>query len=181
MHSDAENLSQPAGVSNTTMAFLIGLTLITLIWTWRLRQAETAAVAPPAPAVLKTSQPVLPPPQAADAATILAQKWGISVFGLRLFANGNLVDFRYKILDPAKAAVLTKQEGENAYFLDEASGHRLRLASMGRGGTMYHYTNTMQSGSMFSLQFPNPGKHLHPGSKVTLVMGDFRAENLTVE
>ena len=35
--------------------------------------------------------------------TLMQKQWGIEVNSLRLSANGHMLDFRYRVLDPAKA------------------------------------------------------------------------------
>ena len=40
----------------------------------------------------------------------LSEKWGIEFSGLFVSAGGNMVDFRFKVIDPAKAAFLANSE-----------------------------------------------------------------------
>jgi hypothetical protein len=89
-----------------------------------------------------------------------------------------MLDLRYTVRDPGKAAELTKQERENAYLIDEASGRKLALANTSRSGSLH---NQFLAGHAYFLQFPNPGKEFQRGQKVTLVVGDFRAESLLIE
>lgn len=90
---------------------------------------------------------------------------GIRPQGLRLSATGDMVDFRYRVTDPDRAAPLL--DGKIApYLLDEASGAQLEAPDAANPG---------------SIRFANPGRMVRTGSRVTLVIGDRRIGNLTVE
>ncbi|HZW24326.1 MAG TPA: hypothetical protein VFF26_02480 [Gallionella sp.] len=90
---------------------------------------------------------------------------GIRLEGLRLSAAGDMLDFRYRVIDPAKAAPLL--DGKiMPYLLDESSGAQL-------GGP-----DTATPGSIL---FANPGRSVQAGSRMTLMIGDLRIGNLTVE
>lgn len=117
---------------------------------------------------------------AASAADRLEKQWGIQAQGIRLTLAGNLLDFRYRILDPAKAGGIQK-EAYDAYLLDEATGLKLPLRDTARAGSGRRSARDLALGSSYALNFPNAGRHFKTGDKVTVVMGDFRAEHLTVE
>ena len=117
---------------------------------------------------------------AASAADQLEAEWGIQAQGFRLALGGNMLDFRYSILDPAKAGAIQKEEYD-AYLLDETTGLKLSLPDAARAGSARRSARHLAMGSSYSLNFPNAGRHFQTGDKVTVVMGDFRAEHLTVE
>ena len=54
----------------------------------------------------------------------LEANWGVRVESIRLTAAGHMVDFRYRVIDPEKAATLTKR-GREAFLVDEATGTKL--------------------------------------------------------
>jgi hypothetical protein len=54
----------------------------------------------------------------------LEAMWGVRVESIRSSAVGHLVDFRYRVIDPDKAATLI-QRGQEAYLMDEATGTKL--------------------------------------------------------
>jgi hypothetical protein len=109
----------------------------------------------------------------------LEQKWGIKITSLQLSANGFVVDFRYKVLDPEKAATLGKRENK-PLLIDQATGAKFRVPTTPKVGSLRQTAVHPTAGKVYFMLFAT-GKLVKPGNKVTLVIGDFRAENLVVE
>ena len=108
-------------------------------------------------------------------------KLGIRMEGLRLSAAGYILDFRYRVIDPAKAAPLQDRK-IRPYLLDEASGAQLGVPDTAKLGQLRTTgRNRVVSDQDYFILFANPGRFVQAGNKVTLVMGDLRIENLTVE
>lgn len=120
------------------------------------------------------------PAKAPCCAHSLESQWGIEVTSLRLSAQGRMVDFRYKVLDPAKAGTLSDRESK-PYLLDQASGKKLLVPKTPKVGPLRQTAQEPEAGKVYFALFANPGQVVKRGSKVTVVLGDFRAENLTVE
>lgn len=116
----------------------------------------------------------------ATSAEDLAQKWGIQVSGLFLSAAGNMVDFRYRVLNPAKAALLTKPDAKPR-LLDQTSGAKLLVPDTPTVGQLRQTTQQPVRGKIYFILFANTQHHVKSGDKVTITVGDFRAENLSVE
>ena len=110
----------------------------------------------------------------------LESRWGIQISSLRLSANGNIVDFRYKVLDPDKAAALGDPETK-PFLVDQASGAKLLVPKTPKIGPLRQTAQKPETGKVYFLLFANPGRLVKSGSKVTVAIGDFRAENMTVE
>ncbi len=110
----------------------------------------------------------------------LAQQWGIKLAGLRLAMNGNMLDLRYTVLDPAKAGQLMQEE-DAAWLIDETTGTTVPLPQTLRAGSSRRLPQQLALGATYSFNFPNAGRRFKPGSRVTVVMGKFRAEHLAVE
>ena len=109
-----------------------------------------------------------------------ADTLGIEVKGLRLSAAGYMLDFRYRVLDPVKAAPLLERKIQ-PYLLDEASGARLAVPDAPKVGRLRATSrNKVIAGRTYYMLFANPGRYLRAGSKVTLVAGDARISSLTV-
>lgn len=105
---------------------------------------------------------------------------GIQIEGLRLSAAGYMLDFRYRVLDPVKAAPLLDRNIQ-PYLLDEASGARLMVPDTPKVGRLRTTSrNKIIPGRSYYMLFANPGRYLRAGSKVTLVAGDARINELTV-
>jgi hypothetical protein len=110
----------------------------------------------------------------------LARRWGIQVSSVFLSGGGNLVDFRYKVVDPVKAAALTKPENKPT-LINQTSGAKLLVPSTPKVGQLRQTTRQPVAGKLYFMLFANTRHHVKSGDKVTIAMGDFRVENLTVE
>lgn len=110
----------------------------------------------------------------------LAAKWGIEVTALRLSANGNIVDFRYRVIDPKKASLLVDPK-ITPLLIDQENGAQLHVPSMPKAGQLRGITEHPTAGKIYIMLFANTRKAVKPGHKVTLVVGDTRAENLLID
>ena len=108
----------------------------------------------------------------------LADQWGIELTAIRMTAAGHMVDFRYRILDTKKAAPLFKRHIK-PYLIHQASGKVLAVPNTAKVGSLRN-TNTPQQGRIYWMFFGN-NRLVQTGDKVTVVIGDFRVENLTVQ
>jgi hypothetical protein len=105
---------------------------------------------------------------------------GIRMEGLRLSAAGYILDFRYRVLDPAKASPLLDRK-IRPYLLDDASGAQLGVPDTAKLGQLRTKgRNKVVSNQEYYILFANPGRFVHAGNRMTLVMGDLRIENLVV-
>jgi hypothetical protein len=109
----------------------------------------------------------------------LEQKWGITVRNVRLTAAGRMVDFRYRVVDPDKAWTLLQKE-RKAYMVDQKTGKQLAVPTTKLGPLRQTAVKPTQNRDYIIL-FTNTGSIVKTGDKVTVVIGDFKAENLTVE
>ena len=114
------------------------------------------------------------------AAETIEEKWGIRVESVRLSANGYVVDFRYKVLDPKKATALGDPEAK-PYLVDRTTGAKLSVPSTPKVGPLRQSAESLTTGRVYFTLFANKGKAVRKGSKVTVVIGDFKAANLAVQ
>ena len=140
-----------------------------------------------APGLGLATEPAVAPPQtnttavaSAIPAQNLAEKWGIEVSGVFLSAGGNMVDFRYKVLNPAKAAFLTKPDTKPS-LLNQSSGAKLLVPDTPTVGQLRQTTRQPVIGKLYFILFANTRHHVKSGDKVTVSAGDFKVENLVVE
>lgn len=110
-----------------------------------------------------------------------AEPSGIRPEALRLSAGGYILDFRYRVVDPARAAPLL--DGRKRPFLVDARGARLGVPDTPILGSL---RQTSRNGKVatdhsYFILFANPGKYLHSGDRVTLVVGDSKVTDLRVE
>ena len=165
--------------------FFCGLFLVvtsTLIWLLPKRPSSHPVVQFETPtAAVETS----PPPVAVTAVQAPAGgkpplDWGMEVVGLYPAVGGRVLDLRYKILDPVKAALLPNEPG-GIYLIDEATGATTKLPNSPKTGSIPQNPQKLEAGRTYSFSFPNQGGRFKSGNKVTLVIGNFRAENLSVQ
>lgn len=107
-------------------------------------------------------------------------KWGVNVESIRLSSAGYMLDFRYRILDPQKAAPLLSRQVK-PYLVDQESGSKLIVPAPPKVGSLRQKSYQPIPGKIYFVLFSNPGRLVKPGNKVTVVIGDFRAEDLIVE
>ena len=112
----------------------------------------------------------------------IEEKWGVRIESIRTSAAGNLLDFRYRIIDPDKALPLVERTNK-PYLIDQESGKTLSVPSGAKVGPL---RQTVKYGKpkedrVYFVLFGNPGGFVKPGKKVTIVIGDFRVKDLVVE
>lgn len=112
--------------------------------------------------------------------TMLRERWGIEVTSLHVSAKGSMVDFRYRVLDPGKAVTLGDRNIK-PLLTDLATGAVLRVPSFPKTGTMRQTAIKPESGRIYFMLFANSGGVVKTGSCVTVTVGDFKAEGLTVQ
>lgn len=117
--------------------------------------------------------------------TPLERKWGIKLLGLRMTAAGYALDFRYKVLDPKKAApLLNRSFNLTPFVLVEKSGAKLGVPFTEKAGSLRSSVTTssqIKKGRNYSALFANPGHHVSAGDEVTIVIGDFMAQHIAVQ
>jgi len=111
-------------------------------------------------------------------AMFFQRNWGVDIVGVRTVASGAMLEFRYRVLDPAKARALNDSRSPPA-LIDRASGARLLVPSMDNVGAL-RQSAPPRAGRTYWIVFGNPGHRVVPGSRVDVEIGAFRAEQLVV-
>jgi len=107
------------------------------------------------------------------------RNWGVDIVGVHPIASGYMLEFRYRILDADKAKTLNDEKAK-AYLIDETTGTRFAVPNMENIGELRQKA-TPQGYRTYFIIFGNPGKLVKPGGRVTVVVGDFRADGLVVD
>jgi hypothetical protein len=115
-----------------------------------------------------------PPPPSAE------EQWGVEVTSVRVSAAGHMIDFRYRILDAEKSKPLFERQTK-PYLVDQASGKVLQVPRTAKLGPLRPSNVTPAEGKIYTMLFGNTGGVVQPGARVTVVIGDFRVEDLVVE
>ncbi|SNB47978.1 hypothetical protein [Geobacter sp. DSM 9736] len=122
------------------------------------------------------------PPPSSDLSrqeSSIEEKWGVKVLSLKQSAGGYMLDFRYRVLDPEKAKPLFDRKLK-PYLVDEATGAVFAVPEPPKVGAL-RSTRPPQPERNYFVMFANPGGYVKKGNKVSVVIGDFRAENITVQ
>ncbi|MGB7971539.1 MAG: hypothetical protein WCF31_06170 [Candidatus Deferrimicrobiaceae bacterium] len=126
------------------------------------------ATAPKAPADKALDAPV---PRSVE------DRSGVEVVSLRPTGAGGMLDFRYRVVDPVKATPLLLRKTP-AYLIDPGTGVIMTIPETS-WGKMRQDTLKPEKGRVYFMLFHNAG--LSAGDKVTVVIGKYRFENLTVQ
>jgi len=114
-----------------------------------------------------------------EAVAEMAARWGIEVTSIRLTANDHMIDFRYRVLDPEKAASLFVRQTK-PQLVDEKSGKVLVVPDTAKIGPLRN-SYQPQQGRIYWMFFGNAGNLVKAGDKVSVVIGEFRADDLVIE
>jgi hypothetical protein len=109
----------------------------------------------------------------------IQRNWGIDIVGVRPVSTGFMLAFRYRIVDAGKAKVLNDKRSK-AYLIDEATGNTLGVPNMENLGEL-RQKDAPELNRVYFIMFGNPGKLVKSGSHVSVVVGDFRVDNLVVD
>jgi hypothetical protein len=131
------------------------------------------------PATANATAPEKDPSTAAVKSNPLAEKWGIEITSLRMAAANHMVDFRFRVLDAKKADPLFVRQTK-PYLLDQKTGKVLAVPNTAKVGPLRN-SNKPKEGKIYWMFFGNRGKLIKAGDKVSVVIGEFKVENLVVE
>lgn len=104
----------------------------------------------------------------------LAEQWGVEVVALRNTAAGYMLDFRYKVLDPDKAAPLFERANK-PFVIHHDSGARMEVHNPAKTGPL-RPTNLPEAGRIYFIFFSNARGVVQPGDLVTVEIGEFSAD-----
>jgi hypothetical protein len=116
---------------------------------------------------------------AAVRAGLSAAECGIEVVGLGLSAGGYMLDFRYRVTDPVKAAPLLDGRSP-ARLTDQATGAVLAVPTSPKVGALRQTTREAEAGRVYFMLFANPGAAVKAGARMTIDIADFSAADLVV-
>jgi hypothetical protein len=111
---------------------------------------------------------------ARGAAADLAQRSGVRIVRVAVSGGGGLVDLRYQVVDPDKAAALHASATPPA-LVDERTGVVVSRLFMGHA-----HSGELKAAVTYYLVFENPGNIVGRGGKVTVLLGDAQVEHVAV-
>ncbi len=121
-----------------------------------------------------------PGPLPSTNAPSLEERWGIQVCGMSLAMGNAMVHLRYKVIDPNKVAPLATGVTW-AYIYDPATKARLYMLTPPKEGAFPATGNRLTAGKTYFAMVGNKGGVLKSGSKVSVIVGNSLASNITIE
>jgi len=107
------------------------------------------------------------------------RNWGVDIAGVRRVSSGYMLRLSYRVVDAEKARPLFDKKSR-PYLIDNKTGARLAVPAMENVGELRQTAAPVADRTYFVI-FGNPGKLVEPGSRVSIVIGDFRADDVVVD
>ena len=105
--------------------------------------------------------------------------WGIDSLSVKLVESGELVRFAWRVLDPEKAKLLNDKKLEPA-LVDPQAGVSLVVPVVDKVGQL-RQSAPPEAGKSYWMAFSNKGRMVKRGDRVSIVIGEFRADGLAVD
>jgi hypothetical protein len=109
-----------------------------------------------------------------QAQALFEAETGIRVVRLAYTAMGGMVDLQYQAVDPDKALVIHDDDNP-PMLVNQKTGSLISRPQHGHG------FKELRVGILYHLLIVNEGSVLERGDRVTLVLGEWRLEDLVVE
>ena len=105
--------------------------------------------------------------------------WGVDSLSVKWTESGEIIRFAYRVLDPEKAKILNDKAFEPS-LVDPQAGVRLVVPALEQVGIL-RQSAPPEAGKANWMAFSNSGRKVKRGDRVTVVIGQFRAEGLVVD
>jgi hypothetical protein len=105
--------------------------------------------------------------------------WGVDSLTVRWAESGEIVRFSWRVLDAGKAKALNDKKSE-PMLTDAQAGVSLVVPSMEKVGQL-RQSSTPEAGKSYWMAFSNKGRRVKRGDRVSVVIGQFRADGLVVD
>jgi hypothetical protein len=105
--------------------------------------------------------------------------WGVDDFKVKYTESGEMIRFSWRVLDPAKAALLNDKKLEPS-LTDPQARVKLVVPQMEKVGQL-RQSSTPIAGKTYWMAFSNSGRRVRQGDRVSVDIGQFHAINLVVE
>lgn len=104
---------------------------------------------------------------------------GLEVVSLRPAAAGYMLDLRFRVVDPQKAAEPLSRK--HKAFLTEVESQKTLEVPVTKAGPMRQTTLEPKSGRIYFIMFSNPGQVIKPGQTVDLTIGPMKLTGIKVQ
>jgi len=112
----------------------------------------------------------------------VVESLGINIHGLVLSSAGYMLDLRYRVIDPTKAAPLMDKKVK-PYLIVESTGDRLDIPNTPKVGMLRQMprNNSVVKEREYFIMFTNVGHRLKKGDQVALFVGESKIDHLSVQ
>jgi hypothetical protein len=110
----------------------------------------------------------------------LVDDWGIEPVHLRISAAGFMIEFRYKVLDPEKALVLSDRK-DFPTMISMKSKARLSVPFGSTVGYLKSNRKFLKKGKNYITMFSNENRHMLPGDQVRIQVRDQLTPPLVID
>lgn len=107
------------------------------------------------------------------------RNWGVDIAGVHRVSSGYMLRLSYRVVDVPRAMPLFDKK-LRPYLIDNKTGARLAVPAMENIGELRQTAVPLADRTYFVI-FGNPGKLVAPGDRVSIVIGDFRADEIVVD
>jgi hypothetical protein len=157
------------------------LTGLAILWVGAaaLAQSRTAALAVTAGdnAVRHSPYPRLR--ETKKAREYYASAWGVEHLQTALTSSGNLVRFKFRVVDPTRAKPFA-DHAATPYLYAPRTHAVLQVPTMEKIGQL-RQLGTLEPDKDYWMVFSNKGNFVRAGDRVNVIIGSFHAEGLLVE
>jgi hypothetical protein len=105
--------------------------------------------------------------------------WGVDSLSVKTTESGEIVRFRYRVVDAEKAQALHDKKAD-PFLIDPQAGVKLVVPTMEKVGQL-RQSSTPEVGRSYWMAFSNAGRIVKRGDRVNIVIGRFHADGLVVE
>ena len=163
-------------VSGTGAMLLAGVLASSILVSPAGAQSAASAANPGAP----VHSPYLQPNRFSRRAELhYGLVWGVDSLSVKWTESGEVIRFAYRVKDANKARVLNDKKVEPS-LIDLRAGVKLVVPSLEKVGQL-RQSSTPVEGKSYWMAFSNRGRLVKRGDRVSVVIGQFRADGLVVE
>ncbi len=105
--------------------------------------------------------------------------WGVDSLSVKTGESGEIIRFAYRVLDGEKAKALNDKKAEASLIAPQARV-KLVVPELPFVGAL-RQSATPEAGKTYWMAFSNKGRPVKRGDRVSVVIGQFRADGLVVE
>ena len=105
--------------------------------------------------------------------------WGVDELSLKYVESGEIIRFAYRVVDAQKAKALNDKKAEPS-LVDLNAGVKLVIPELEKVGKL-RQSSTPVAGKVYWMAFSNKGRRVKRGARVSVIIGNFRADGLIVD